>query len=48
VPLKAVGKNKFVRVGKSVYLCSRFQKEIVEALYFALAVGKREKLPKKE
>jgi hypothetical protein len=32
-------KNKFVRVGKSAYLCIRFQQEIVEALYLRLANG---------
>ena len=31
-------KNKFGRVGKSAYLCIRFHKEIVEALYLRLAV----------
>ena len=32
-------KNKFGRVGKSAYLCIRFHKEIVEALYLRLANG---------
>ena len=31
-------KNKFGRVEKSAYLCIRFHKEIVEALYLRLAV----------
>ena len=30
---------KFGRVGKSAYLCIRFHKEIVEALYLRLANG---------
>ena len=33
------GKNKFGRVEKSAYLCIRFHKEIVEALYLRLASG---------
>ena len=37
MPQDGAEKNKFGRVGKSTYLCIRFQQEIVEALYLRLA-----------